>query len=211
VKELENIIPNSSLHPFLGPLLTSLQNVNLSGLLSLLFRRVGHECGQFKRHLDENRISWGYFIDHNLFEPHCNAHPNNFIVLDLERHLNLLAPLDFDMTYDFDTFVNIVPESEKYGQAGDLEMFDNWAGLEKFELEKALGGMENMANFAYGGQEVKGLERLVEIGLRDTCVRAYREAYDKIEVRAWEEWEKCRIDVNKLVQMALIVTDHYDT
>lgn len=60
--------------------------------------------------MDENLISWGFYIDHNPFEPHCNAHPNNFIVLDLEasynsENCNLLAPLDYDMAYDFDHFV----------------------------------------------------------------------------------------------------------
>ena len=52
--------------------------------LALLFSRIGYETGFFKRLLDENRISWGYYVDHNLFEPHCNAHPNNFLVLDIE-------------------------------------------------------------------------------------------------------------------------------
>jgi len=71
-----------------------------------LFERIGYECGRIKRILDEKQISWGYFYDHNPFEPHCNAHPNNFIVLDLEAPYNkecrnLLAPVDFDMAFDF--------------------------------------------------------------------------------------------------------------
>jgi hypothetical protein len=110
--------------------------------------RVGYETGLVKRVLDESLISWGYFIDHNLFEPHCNAHPNNFLVLDLEApynrsHQNILAPLDFDMSFDFATFVNIVPDEEsadkKVFGTQDRELFDGWAGMEKYELEKALG------------------------------------------------------------------------
>jgi hypothetical protein len=61
--------------------------------------------------MDNNLISWGYFTDHNPFEPHCNAHPNNFVVLDLTKtdntHRNLLSPVDFDMTFAF-----IDPESK---------------------------------------------------------------------------------------------------
>lgn len=83
-------------------------------MLCLLFARIGHEAGVIKRVFDENLISWGYFIDHNLFEPHCNAHPNNFIVLDLEAEYNknhtILAPLDFDMSFDYDTFVSIIED-----------------------------------------------------------------------------------------------------
>jgi hypothetical protein len=76
-----------------------------------LFSRIGYEAGLIKRILDEHQISWGYFIDHNLFEPHCNAHPNNFVVrADLVDSGTILAPLDFDMTYDFDTFVSIVDD-----------------------------------------------------------------------------------------------------
>ena len=78
---------------------------NIMANIGLLFARVGFEAGRVKRILDENLISWGYFIDHNPFEPHCNAHPNNFVVLDLEAdynpHHRVLAPLDFDMTYEF--------------------------------------------------------------------------------------------------------------
>ena len=61
--------------------------------------------------------------------------------------------------------------------------------MEKYELEKALGGEENMANFSYGGShtgEVKGVSKkimeIVEIALRDTCVRSYRRAYDRVEL-----------------------------
>lgn len=79
-------------------------------VLRSLFKRIGFEAGRVKRLLDESLISWGYFVDHNPFEPHCNAHPNNFIILDLNHTenvgKNLLSPVDFDMTYNFDTFVS---------------------------------------------------------------------------------------------------------
>lgn len=84
-------------------------------VLFKIFHRVGYETAYIKRILDEHLISWGYFIDHNIFEPHCNAHPNNFIILDLEAsnnpNKNLLAPVDFDMAYEFDYFVSIVEDN----------------------------------------------------------------------------------------------------
>ena len=117
-----------------------------------MFKQIGYETGKVKRILDENSISWGYFIDHNPFVPHCNAHPNNFIVLDLfasyNKFNNLVAPLDFDMAYDYETFVCTVEESKELGKK-DRESFDNWNGCEKYELEGALGGDENMINFIY--------------------------------------------------------------
>ncbi len=61
-------------------------------------------------------------------------------------------------------------------------------------MEIALAGNENMANFNYGENnddlqaEVQKDEMMevIEIALRDTCVKAYRRAYDKVS----EEWEK---------------------
>ena len=50
-------------------------------LMALLHWQLGREVGAVKRLLEEEGINWGYFIDHNPFEPHCNAHPNNFVVL----------------------------------------------------------------------------------------------------------------------------------
>ena len=50
-------------------------------LTALLTWQLGWEVGAVKRILEANDINWGYFFDHNPFEPHCNSHPNNFIVL----------------------------------------------------------------------------------------------------------------------------------
>lgn len=60
----------------------------------------------------------------------------------------MLAPVDFDLTFDYETFVNTVEEDEKFG-ARDLILFDNWTLSERYEFESALGGDENMANFKY--------------------------------------------------------------
>jgi hypothetical protein len=69
----------------------------------LTYARSGAEAGKTKRLLDENMISWGFYTDHNPFEPHCNAHPNNFIVMDpsVSDHHNILAIVDFDLAYEF--------------------------------------------------------------------------------------------------------------
>ena len=77
------------------------------------------------------------------------------------------------MTYDFDTFVSIVEDNPATFGTQDRELFDSWSGAEKYELEKALGGEENMANFKYGdgseqvSKETESLARVVEIVMRD--------------------------------------------
>ena len=50
-------------------------------LMAALYWELGWEVGVVKRLMEESGINWGYFIDHNPFEPHCNCHPNNYIVL----------------------------------------------------------------------------------------------------------------------------------
>ena len=72
--------------------------------------RAGAEAGKAKRLLDENLISWGYYTDHNPFEPHCNAHPNNFIVTDplTTKNHTILAIVDFDLAFEFESFVNTI-------------------------------------------------------------------------------------------------------
>ena len=46
-----------------------------------LYVRIGVEVGTIVRTLQDHDISWGYFFDHHPFLPHCNAHPNNVVVL----------------------------------------------------------------------------------------------------------------------------------
>lgn len=173
----------------------------MSGNLRNLFTRIGYESGTVKRVMDENLISWGYFIDHNIFGPHCNAHPNNFLVLDLESPSNpnkcVIAPVDFDMSYDYETFVSIIPDDPKTYGTQDRNLYDGWTGMEKYELESTLGGLENMGNFKYRDEAMEALRtplmRAVETLFRDQMVLTYRRSYDKVS--SLEEREAYRANL----------------
>jgi len=94
-------------------------------LLMLIFTRVGAEAGKGMRLKDEALINWGSFADHNPFEPHCNAHPNNYVVTfpAITEHHNLLAMLDFDIAFDWDSFVSTVwPNPDIYTDAENLQI-----------------------------------------------------------------------------------------
>ena len=133
----------------------------------MIFARCGAEAGKAKRVLDENLISWGYYVDHDPFAPHCNAHPNNFVVMDPSNspYNNLLAMVDLDMAFEFSNFVNTMrPNPELFTDAENLQiqsdrymtcdriLFDDWCNSEKYELEAAIGGLENMMNFSYAAK-----------------------------------------------------------
>ena len=203
--------------------------------------RCGAEAGKIKRLLDEHEISWGYYTDHNPFEPHCNAHPNNLVVLDPEhsRNQNVLAVLDLDLAYSFEpSFVNTIEADPEFftdeenleiqrRKVGthDREQFDDWNNSEKYELELALGGQENM-NFEFflhrqnsePGQQAEGVDtkaanQLMCALMRDFCVKSYREHYDR---QGWlwstsaspltERYQKALPAIAALVRIAILLT-----
>jgi hypothetical protein len=164
----------------------------------LIFARAGAEAGKIKRVLDDNLISWGFFTDHNQFEPHCNAHANNFVVVDPRSNKdgNILAVVDLDMAFSFSEFVNTIePDPFFFTDAENLQLqtdrfktndrlqFDDWNNSEKYELEVSLAGLENMANFKYKAEETSSMEvlKLISTVLSDVCVLQYRRAYNKQE------------------------------
>lgn len=63
----------------------------------LIAARIGWEVGVVKRLFCQHGINWGFFTDHGV--THCNAHLNNFAVMKPENKMNLLAPLDFDLSF----------------------------------------------------------------------------------------------------------------
>eukprot|EP00744_Colponema_vietnamica_P008482 GILI01012097.1.p1 GENE.GILI01012097.1~~GILI01012097.1.p1 ORF type:complete len:760 (+),score=148.53 GILI01012097.1:122-2401(+) len=199
---------SSSPHPsFVPPSSTSTSTPSvppsISELMALIFWRVGYEVGRIKRVLQDADISWGYFVDHNPFEPHCNSHPNNLVVVH-PRKFNgfLLAPVDFDMAFTWKGFINTQepplstdpasPPSQAQVERAErerFELFQNWLSSERFAMEQALAGMENMANFSYrSGNNASAsssaplppspLQEAVRVGLRDTLVSAYRSGFD---------------------------------
>lgn len=115
-------------------------------LIVLLAAKVGNEVGQFKRLLCERGINWGYFNDHKV--DHCNAHLNNFVVLQPQADREVLAPLDFDLAFSKQEFVQIDRESPLYG-CNDPLNFEELQQGEFSALQLSISGMELM-NFKYG-------------------------------------------------------------
>lgn len=60
-------------------------------ILGCLFWRLGVEAGYWLRTVHSAGIVWGYFFDHDEFIPHCNAHPNNLIVLPPGKVLGIVT------------------------------------------------------------------------------------------------------------------------
>jgi len=80
-------------------------------LLGDLYSILGGEIGETMRRIYEVDLNWGYFADHDTAY-HCNAHPNNFVVLP-RGNGRLLAPLDFDMAFYRKEYIMYSHEKKK--------------------------------------------------------------------------------------------------
>ncbi|CAG9310469.1 unnamed protein product [Blepharisma stoltei] len=168
--------------------------------LAKIFWKIGREAGQIKRILEDHDISWGYFIDHNPFEPHCNSHPNNFIILPSGSE-HILAPVDFDMAFRSQEFLNIVDENS-LGR-NDSSLFQNWLNCERVNLELALSGQENMANFSYSEE---ASESILHSAYRDLLVLGYRSGFDKLE----DAYNESRAHLESAIFTCLAFTQEVD-
>lgn len=185
---------------------------DLFEIISLLYYRIGYECGKIKKIFIKNDINWGYYIDHHPFLSHCNAHPNNFIILPQSISKNLIAPLDFDLAYEAKEGLNIDYNSEKYGKL-DKEFFEDSQKLEKFQFELALTGIENMENFEYYKNSIKISEiylekkfNAIKVLLRDGLRKGYMEGYN---FKNCLEKNYKSDQMYSIVNIALIITNDY--
>eukprot|EP00118_Oscarella_pearsei_P010864 m.68925 g.68925 ORF g.68925 m.68925 type:complete len:180 (+) comp35570_c0_seq7:1954-2493(+) len=145
--------------------------------LAQLYWRLGQETGFFKRLLEDNDISWGYFFDHNPYEPHCNSHPNNFVVIpeSLEGGAGqLLAPVDFDLAFTRSSFFSL------YTGTPDDELFDSWISSEHKEMERGLGGEMANSGLLMSDVSLPCQYEALKWALRDTLLLGYRSAYGKL-------------------------------
>ena len=103
---------------------------SLADLLSVLYKRLGFECGSILGLMHYYRISWGTYIDE--LGTHCNAHPNN-LVIKLSSSISSLwlAPLDFDMSFT---------ETSYRPNPMNNQSFDELIQLELSGFQLTLGG-----------------------------------------------------------------------
>lgn len=93
-----------------------------------------------------NKLNWGYYADHDTAF-HCNAHSNNFVLLP-QGFSNLISPLDFDIAFFEEEFININQNENTYGEK-DIKLFNNYIEISRQSLELGLSGVEIMINFKF--------------------------------------------------------------
>jgi len=74
---------------------------NLFNCLIVLFSQIAYESGMVKKSFEKNDLIWG------TFEFHCNAHLDNLLMIKKNSFKRLLSPLDFDMAYYKQEFIDL--------------------------------------------------------------------------------------------------------
>ena len=109
---------------------------SLFNLLITVLSKIGFECGRIKRVFEKIDLNWG------TYDYHCNAHLDNFMILDKNDKLNYLAPLDFDLAFFREDFIDI-----KYNKNHtNNNCFDDLITSEKSNLQIQLCGINPIVN-----------------------------------------------------------------
>ena len=175
-----------------------------------IYKEVGYEAGRIKRCLQDAHINWGSYIDHGPYNFHCNAHSNNLIVLP-KGNKTLLAPIDFDLAYCKENYVNILCDSPTYKE-NDTSFYENYTGIEFKELSVNLCGGEDY-NFDFGKKEVKKAElpldkvvNAIKYLFCDSMLECYMKGFDgKITENVVKDLSNNDI-LHSVVKLALVIT-----
>lgn len=168
-------------------------------IISLCWR-LGWEVGEFLRALHDKDILWGYFYDHDPCTPHCNSHPNNFIVIPYlggsEKPCRFLAPVDFDMSFSLEHF------SSPYTHMPDTDLFNEWKKQEYTEMLRALGG--ELASSGLPSKKITDELSPLKIALHDILISGFLDGYQS----KWDNSINNTYDyiLHVLIEMAQMVT-----
>lgn len=92
----------------------------------------------------------------------------------------MVAPIDFDLAFFEEEFLNINIEDEKFG-TNDIELFESYTLQSMTMFEVALSGLEIMSNFEFEGIKKEERCETLEIALTDCLKEAYISAFLKEE------------------------------
>jgi hypothetical protein len=112
--------------------------ISFLGLVIILLSKLSYEIGYCKKLFEDIGLNWG------TYDYHCNAHLDNFIILPKNDKNVLLAPIDFDLAFTRDQFIDI-----KYSNAEGIEnkvSFDHLIVRERNCLLMQLIGINMIPN-----------------------------------------------------------------
>jgi len=188
--------------------------MNLLDLIGLLYARLGWEAGKVKRILQDNDINWGTYED-QPFRIHGNAHCDNYVIIPKRKSKfkNLLSPLDYDLAFLKENFINIRidMDPEKYGLKDD-HLFNLYLNIERQYLEWEITGQENLIVNDIYKDELKSNKKFEFCAnnllylMRDSLDLHYRNGYLLKEFEYSESYHKNYDLLYHLIDTGLLIS-----
>ena len=179
-----------------------LENKSLLEYILEIFIRIGYETAKIKRIFQNEDFNWGTYNGQSPSDIFCSAHYNNFIVLP-GKYSCMLAPIDFDLAFQRQNFINNDKESKYFGK-NDNYCFDHFLNR---EINTLLFNIINVKNPEYyENQNMKEkFKDLIYFLLNDSLIESYMKTFDKIKLDNLEQYFPNGI-LEILVKLSLILT-----
>jgi len=171
-----------------------------------IFIRIGYETAKIKRIFQDEDFNWGTYNGHSPLDTFCSAHYNNFIVLPA-KYSCLLSPIDFDLSFQRNNFINNDKQSDTFGKHDELK-FDKFMNREINKLlYNIINPNENYNSYDEKDENLKiKLKNIIYYLLNDSLIECYMKTFDKIECNYIEKYDKTKTITENLVKLCLIAT-----
>lgn len=138
--------------------------------LGHIYWKLGSQMGFIKRSLEEEDFIWGTFLDPREAH-HFNAHGNNFILnLNKNGHLNL-SPVDFDLAFNRESFIQLEKLKNDYS-------FDSLFKIEKSLLQYDIVDGITLIGFDQPSISLQEPYNALRSCLRETMILGFLTGYN---------------------------------
>ncbi len=165
-----------------------------------IFIRIGYETANNKRIFQEEDFNWGTFNGQSQFDIICSSHFNNFIVLPSTKS-SLLSPIDFDLAFTKENFINSNIHSKSFGKF-DQRIFDEYLIRELNILIENLSGFYISNNIPFE----KDIKQYVYNLLNDSLIEIFMKTFDGIKCDNLINYKSFNNIHHDLIKIALIST-----
>ena len=165
-----------------------------------IFIRIGYETAKIKRIFQEENFNWGSFNGQSQIDIFCSSHFNNFIVLPSSKS-SLLSPIDFDLAFSKENFINSNIHSESFGKF-DQRIFDEYLIRELNTLIENLSGFYISNNISFE----EDIKQYVYNLLNDSLIEIFMKTFDGIKCNYLISYKKFNNIHYDLIKISLIST-----
>ena len=176
------------------------ENKSIFEYLLDIFIRIGYETAKIKRIFQEEEFNWGTFNGQSHFDVFCSSHYNNFIVLPSSKS-SLLSPVDFDLSFTKNNFINSDIHSKSFGKF-DQRIFDEYLIRELNTLIENLSGFYIYNNIPFEDE----IKQCVYNIINDSLIEIFMKTFDGIKCDYLLTYNNFKDIHHDLIKISLIST-----